>query len=71
MQRSIDFAGWVAEYAVNDASARDRCRDGKVIAATLDGRLLALDATNGELLWSGINLLIAVSHTPLQGHHGL
>jgi PQQ-dependent dehydrogenase (methanol/ethanol family) len=44
---------WVAEYAVHDAVSRGLAVwDGKVIAATLDGRLFALDATNGELLWS-------------------
>ena len=44
---------WVAEYAVHDAVSRGLAVwDGKVIAATLDGRLFALDARNGELLWS-------------------
>ena len=48
---------WVAEYAVHDAVSRGLAVwDGKVIAATLDGRLFALDATNGGLLWSVLTI---------------
>jgi len=48
---------WVAEYAVHDAVSRGLAVwDGKVIAATLDGRLFALDARNGELLWSVLTI---------------
>jgi PQQ-dependent dehydrogenase (methanol/ethanol family) len=48
---------WVAAHACCDAVSRGvAVWQGKVIAATLDGRLLALDAQTGELLWSVLTI---------------
>jgi quinohemoprotein ethanol dehydrogenase len=48
---------WVAEFACCDAVSRGLAvHQGKVIAATLDGRLFALDAANGQLLWSVLTI---------------
>jgi len=48
---------WVAEHACCDAVSRGvAVWEAKVIAATLDGRLIALDADNGELLWSTLTI---------------
>ena len=44
---------WVAAHGCCDAVSRGvAVWQGKVIAATLDGRLIALDAATGQLLWS-------------------
>jgi quinohemoprotein ethanol dehydrogenase len=54
----------VAEHACCDAVSRGLAVwQGKVIAATLDGRLLALDAANGDLLWSVLTVDPAKSYT--------
>jgi PQQ-dependent dehydrogenase (methanol/ethanol family) len=48
---------WVAAHACCDAVSRGiAVWEGKVLAATLDGRLLALDAGSGELLWSTLTI---------------
>ncbi len=48
---------WVAEHACCDAVSRGLAVwQGKVLAATLDGRLLALDAASGEVLWSVLTI---------------
>lgn len=48
---------WVAAHACCDAVSRGvAVWEGKVIAATLDGRLIALDAGSGELLWSTLTI---------------
>lgn len=48
---------WVAQYTCCDAISRGLAVwQGKVIAATLDGRLLALDARSGKLLWSTLTI---------------
>ena len=48
---------WVAAHACCDAVSRGvAVWQGKVLAATLDGRLLALDAQTGELLWSVLTI---------------
>ena len=48
---------WVAAHSCCDAVSRGvAVWDGKVLAATLDGRLLALDAQTGELLWSTLTI---------------
>ena len=47
----------VAAYSCCDAVSRGiAVWEGKVLAATLDGRLLALDASSGELLWSTLTV---------------
>jgi quinohemoprotein ethanol dehydrogenase len=48
---------WVAAHACCDAVSRGvAVWQGKVLAATLDGRLLALDAVSGELLWETLTV---------------
>lgn len=48
---------WVAQYTCCDAVSRGLAVwQGKVIAATLDGRLIALDAQSGELIWSTLTI---------------
>ena len=48
---------WVAAHACCDAVSRGvAVWEDKVIAATLDGRLLALDTGSGELLWSQLTI---------------
>ena len=48
---------WVAAHACCDAVSRGvAVADGKVLAATLDGRLLALDAMSGSLLWETLTI---------------
>ncbi|MCP4001942.1 MAG: PQQ-dependent dehydrogenase, methanol/ethanol family [Gammaproteobacteria bacterium] len=48
---------WVAAHSCCDAVSRGvAVWDGKVLAATLDGRLLALDAHTGEQLWSTLTI---------------
>jgi quinohemoprotein ethanol dehydrogenase len=48
---------WVAAHSCCDAVSRGvAVWGGKVLAATLDGRLLALDAHTGELLWSTLTI---------------
>ena len=48
---------WVAANACCDAVSRGvAIWDGKVLAATLDGRLLAIDAASGELLWEALTI---------------
>ncbi len=48
---------WVAANSCCDAVSRGvAVWKGKVIAATLDGRLIALDAATGKLLWSQLTI---------------
>ena len=48
---------WVAAHACCDAVSRGvAVWEGKVIAATLDGRLIALDVNSGDLLWSTLTI---------------
>ena len=48
---------WVAAHACCDAVSRGvAVANGKVLAATLDGRLLALDAASGALLWETLTI---------------
>ncbi len=48
---------WVAKYACCDAVSRGvAVWQGKVYAATLDGRLLALDGASGALLWEVLTI---------------
>ena len=48
---------WVAAHACCDAVSRGvAVWEGKVIAATLDGRLIALDAHTGKLIWSTLTI---------------
>jgi quinohemoprotein ethanol dehydrogenase len=48
---------WVAAHACCDAVSRGvAVWQGKVITATLDGRLIALDAQSGRLLWSVLTI---------------
>ncbi|HJP03604.1 MAG: PQQ-dependent dehydrogenase, methanol/ethanol family [Gammaproteobacteria bacterium] len=48
---------WVAANSCCDAVSRGVAAwEGKVIAATLDGRLFALDARTGKLLWSTLTI---------------
>lgn len=55
---------WVAEHACCDAVSRGLAVwQGKVLAATLDGRLIALDAASGELLWSVLTIDQAQPYT--------
>jgi len=55
---------WVAANACCDAVSRGLAVwEGKVIAATLDGRLLALDAATGELLWSVLTIDRSMPYT--------
>lgn len=46
--------------AVNRGVAYD---DGKIYVGTLDGRLIALDASNGELLWSKLTVDTSKNYT--------
>ncbi|MEM8659404.1 MAG: PQQ-dependent dehydrogenase, methanol/ethanol family [Pseudomonadota bacterium] len=64
---------WHYDPEVPGATARKACcdmvnrgvavSDGKVISATLDGRLIALDKRSGELLWSTLTVDQTKSYT--------
>ncbi|MGI9308179.1 MAG: PQQ-dependent dehydrogenase, methanol/ethanol family, partial [Gammaproteobacteria bacterium] len=48
---------WVAKYSCCDAVSRGvAVWQGKVIAATLDGRLFALDTVSGERIWEVLTI---------------
>ncbi|MDP6436202.1 MAG: PQQ-dependent dehydrogenase, methanol/ethanol family [Gammaproteobacteria bacterium] len=48
---------WVAANSCCDAVSRGvAVWEGKVVSATLDGRLFALDARDGSLLWSALTI---------------
>ena len=51
----IDGAGhvaWTTPLELGRSVAEPIIRDGRVVVASLDGRVLALDAEDGEVLWS-------------------